>query len=139
VLEHLEKLERLARELDQRGETSIARQIAHEVAALRSEVSPPELMTTSEAARMLDVDPIFVVSWVRGRKLEGYRRNGDLLVSARSVAAIAESPQVARVHAFERRLDEALAPLDIGEDEEFEFGDTWVGRKPWAADGPARS
>jgi excisionase family DNA binding protein len=139
VLESLEKLEQLAQELEERGETSVAKRIAQEVTALRAQTSLPKLMTTGEAAEALGIRSINTIKrWAQDGKLEGYRRGGRVLVSARSVAAMAESPLVAREHTFERDLEDAYAPFGFDEAEVPDFGDTWVGRKPWAARESAR-
>src|SRR4051812_11731750 len=99
ILESLEKLEQLAHELARRGDTSIAKQIEREVLVLRTETSPPKLMTPAEAAEALGIRSANMIRrWAHDGKLEGYRRDGRILVSARSVAAIAESPLVAREH-----------------------------------------
>lgn len=140
VLESLEKLEQLAHELEGRGEKSVAKRIEHEVAVLRAQASPPKLMTTGEAAEALGVRSINTIKrWAQDGKLEGYRRGGRVLVSARSVAAMAEGPLVAREQAFERELDEAHAPFGFDGAETPELGATWEGRKPWKAHDPARS
>jgi excisionase family DNA binding protein len=126
VLESLEKLEQLAHELNERGESSVAKRIEHEVAVLRAQSSPPKLMTTGEAAEALGVRSINTIKrWAQDGKLEGYRRGGRVLVSAQSVAAMAESPLIAREQAFERELDEAHAPFDFSGTDVPELGATW--------------
>jgi hypothetical protein len=138
IPESLDKLEQLAHELERRGEASIAKQITREVATLRTETAPPELMTLDDATRALGLTSSVIVShWARIGKLERYRQNGQVLVTARSVAALAESPIVARQIEWERELEEALAPFTFDDIDPSEFGDTWVGRKPWATGDPA--
>src|SRR6266498_2238420 len=103
VSESLDKLERLARELDQRGETSLAEQVEREVATIRAQTSSPKLMTTGEAAAALGIRSVNTIKrWAQDGKLEGFRRGGRVLVSARSVAALAESSLITREHEFER-------------------------------------
>ena len=143
VHQSLEKLEQLARELEQRGEATIARQIAREVVSLREQTSPPKLMTPDEAAEALGVRSANMIRrWARDGKLEGYRQDGRIVVSARSVAGMSESPLVARERAREREFDEAMAPFCLRDDEELDPEDlrsTWIGRKPWATSDSARS
>jgi hypothetical protein len=143
IPESLDKLEQLAHELERRGEGSIAKQIAREIATLRAETAPPTLMSLAEAAEKLGLPSTTTVAhWARIGHLERYRQNGHYLVTARSVAAMAESPVLARELDRERKLDEALAPFTLRDGEELdpeEFSHVWVGRKPWASDDPTRS
>jgi len=140
VTESLERLERLAQELTARGEESVAQQIEHEVATLRAQAAPLKLMTTGEAAGALGIRSINTIKrWAQDGKLEGYRRGGRILVSARSVATMAESPLIAREQSFDRALDEAHAPFSFEDAEIPELGATCEGRKPWDTDDPART
>ena len=140
VQESLSKLEQLAQELEQRGETSAAERIGQEVAVLRAETAPPKLMTTGEAAEALGIRSINTIKrWAQDGKLEGYRRGGRVLVSARSVEAMAESSLISRQRDIEREFDEALAPFEFGDGEVPELGMTSSGRKPWEHDAPART
>jgi len=132
VVKSLENLELLASELRQRGEDALAERIAYEVATLRAQTIPPKLMTTGEAAEALGIRSVNTIKrWAQDGKLEGYRRGGRVLVSARSVAALAENSLIAREQAYEREIDEALAPFDVGDAEIPELGLTRQGRKPW--------
>ena len=140
VQNSLSKLEQLAHELACRGDAELAERIGSEVAVLRAETAPPKLMTTGEAAEALGIRSVNTIKrWAQDGKLEGFRRGGRVLVSARSVAALAESSLIGRERAYERELDEALAPFDGGDGEVPELGLTWSGRKPWSSDAPARS
>jgi hypothetical protein len=112
ILESLDRLEHLAQELERRGEISIAKQIEREVGSLRAETSSLKLMTTDEAASALGLpSTITIKHWARRGDLEAYRHDGHLLVTERSVAAMAESPILARELVRERELEEALAPF----------------------------
>src|SRR4051812_23016938 len=118
IPESLDRLDQLACELERRGEAAIAGQIAREVAAVRAATATPKLMSLAEAAEALGTHSITIASWARDGKLEGYRRDGRIVVTARSVAAMAESPLVAREHAREREFEEALAPFSLRDGEE---------------------
>jgi excisionase family DNA binding protein len=140
VQQSLSRLEQLAQELECQGETVLAARIGSEVAVLRAEAAPPKLMTTGEAAEALGIRSVNTIKrWTQDGKLEGFRRGGRVLVSARSVAALAESSLIGREREYEREVDEALAPFDAGEREIPELGQTWEGRKPWERHAPARS
>lgn len=139
VEESLEKLEQLAQELERRGDTAVAQRIGREVAVLRAEAAPPRLMTTGEAAEALGIRSINTIKrWAQDGKLEGYRRGGRVLVSARSVTELATSSLIARQRDIEREFDEALAPFDVGDAELPELGMTSSGRKPWDRDASDR-
>jgi hypothetical protein len=138
VSESLDRLAHLARELERRGDSASAKQIAREVDVIRAETAPPELITPEEAARALGLRSVAPVKrWALDGPLEGYLQDRRILVSARSAAAMSESPRLARQLAWERELDEALAPFTFDDVDESEFGDTWIGRKPWATSGSA--
>jgi excisionase family DNA binding protein len=138
VLNSLKNLERLARELECRGETELAARLGTEVAVLRTETTTPTLMTTGEAAEALGIRSVNTIKrWAQDGKLEGFRRGGRVLVSARSVAALAESSALRREQDYERELDEALAPFDAGEGEIPALRQMWEGQKPWESNAPA--
>jgi excisionase family DNA binding protein len=140
VLRSLERLGQVAHELECQGESALAARIGSEVAVLRAETAPPKLMTTGEAAEALGIRSVNTIKrWAQDGKLEGFRRGGRVLVSARSVAALAESSLIGREQAYEHELNEALAPFDAGNEEIPELGATRSGRKPWERDAPARS
>jgi hypothetical protein len=143
IPESLDRLEQLAHELERRGEASIAKQITREVDTLRAETAPPKLMSLAEAAERLGLPSTTTIAhWARTGHLERYRRDGQYLVTARSVAAMAESPVLARELARERELEAALAPFSLREGEELdpeEFSAVWAGRKPWESNDPSRA
>jgi excisionase family DNA binding protein len=140
VEQSLSRLEQLAQELECQGESALAARIGSEVTVLRAETAPPKLMTTGEAAEALGIRSVNTIKrWAQDGKLEGFRRGGRVLVSARSVAELAESSAIGHERAYERELDEALAPFDAGDGEIPELGLTWSGRKPWKPDVPTRS
>jgi excisionase family DNA binding protein len=140
IPESLEKLQQIANELEARGDASLSARLGREVAILREQTSPPKLMTTGEAARALGIRSVSTIKrWAQDGKLEGFRRGGRVLVSARSVAAMAESSLIAREQAFDRALDEAYAPFGIDGAEIPALGAAWSGRKPWESNAPARS
>jgi excisionase family DNA binding protein len=94
----------------------------------------PVLLTTGEAARRLGVRSINTIKrWAREGRLEGYQRGTRILVSQRSVDALAQSPTVAAERTYERERDAALAEFDAGDEPVEPIGLTTAGRKPWAA------
>lgn len=137
----VEDLERLAHELQERGEKAMAKRIERALAALEGDRRGSEVMTTGEAAQALGIRSVNTIKrWASDGLLEGFRRGGRVLVSRASVEAIKNHAALGKQVAFERELDEALSPFDIGDEPAPETSATWIGRRPWDHDAgrPAR-
>lgn len=134
------KLESISRELEERGEADLAREVGEVIDALRQQTTAVEpsggVLTTGEAAALLGVRSINTVKrWARDGLLEGFRRGGRIVVSRRSVERMLRGPQVAEQGAFESAVAEALEPF-MAEQEEPSLL-PWIGRKPWPEDADA--
>jgi excisionase family DNA binding protein len=129
------RLDTVAERLRAEGRPDLAQEVLVAAAALRddSAAAPPtDLLTTGDAARLLGIHSLNTIKrWAREGILDGYRRGGRVLVSRASVERLTSSPTLAEQRAYERRLDEALVPFDIGDEELPPTSATAVGRKPW--------
>ena len=129
------RLDTVAERLRTEGRPDLAQEVLTAAAALRDQAvaaAPSDLLTTGEAARLLGIRSLNTIKrWAREGLLDGYRRGGRVLVSRASVERLASSPTLAQQQAYERRLDEALAPFDSGDEEPPPTSATAVGRKPW--------
>ena len=129
------ELEKLTRELRQRGDSDLAQKVNRVLAVLRAQPGAAQvgpLMTTGQAAAALGIRSVNTIKrWARDGLLEGFRRGGRVLVSERSVRAMAEQDPLARERDFERELAEALEPFDAGDEPPPQSELTWRGRKPW--------
>jgi len=131
----VEDLERLAHELQERGEEAMAKRVVWAVTVLHGDRRRPELMTTGEAAQALEIRSVNTIKrWVSDGLLEGFRRGGRVLVTRASVEAIKNHSALGTQVAFERTLNEALSPFDIGDEPTLEVSAAWVGRRPWEQD-----
>jgi excisionase family DNA binding protein len=127
------RLEALRQRLEELGQAELAAEAAAIGASLRGRgaVAPRGgVMTTGEAAELLGVSSVNTIKrWAREGRLEGYQRGGRVMVSRASVERMLDAPAVAAERAYERELDEALAPFDAAERP---LPPTrWSGRKPW--------
>jgi hypothetical protein len=141
----LEELDEIAEELQEQGVPRLVElaQRLHEVSQSLKRHFPPEeaLMTTGEAMQALGVRSVNTIKkWAREGLLDGYARGSRILVTRESVTRMLASPTVAQQRDYERRLSDALAPFDLG-DEHLGLPTNWIGRKPWEsnAEHPAPS
>ena len=136
----ISELEQLAHDLLERGERGMARRVERAVSTLWQDREAPALMTTGEAAHALGIRSVNTIKrWASEGLLEGFRRGGRVLVSRASVEAMQQHSALSKQLSFERELDEALTPFDIGDDEAPEVSVTWSGRRPWEQDAGARA
>lgn len=129
----IQDLKKVARELEDRGDSKLARRVGRAVAALLDgEETAPELLTTGEAAQELGIRSVNTIKrWASQGLLDGFRRGGRVLVSRASVEKMKGHTSVSQEIVFERELDEALDPFDFGDEPVPDLSATWVGRKPW--------
>jgi len=138
----LQELERLARELDDRGDRQLARRVDRVISALKAERGNAEsdLMTTGEATKALGIRSVNTIKrWAAQGLLDGFRRGGRILVSRASVEKMKGHKSLEQELVFERELDEALDPFDVGDEPIPELSSTWTGRKPWEQSTGTRS
>src|SRR5581483_9787802 len=105
--EAVEQVERVATELESRGEARLAQELraAAETLAQAGAEQTPDLVTTGAAAEMLGVRSRNTIKrWAREGLLEGFRRGGRVLVTRRSVEQLLRTPTVAAQQAYEREL-----------------------------------
>lgn len=128
-----DRLRRLSKELEERGVPELVREVGEIMAIVRQQAEEPEaLMTTGEAAHALGIRSINTIKrWAADGLLDGVRRGGRLMVRATSVERLENSPTVAQQRAGETRIQDALEPLDAGNEEIPPLKATHVGRKPW--------
>ncbi len=133
-----EKLGTLIEKVRQRGDTELAAELRSVLASLKVEASAPaeDLLSTGEAAGILGVRSINTVKrWAREGLVEGFRVGGRVKVTRRSVEALRDQPVTKDQQAFERRLDEVLAPFDVSPEEAAALADesmTGIGAVPWS-------
>ena len=133
-IEPLDRLENVAACLRAQGQAELAQQVSAAVAEMRREPppSPPDFLTTGEAASLLGVRSLNTIKrWVLDGLLEGYRRGGRVLVTRASVERLASSPTLAQQRAWEQRVDAALAPFDADDEPLPDSGNAASGGKPW--------
>lgn len=128
------RLDALAQQLQAAGQSAFAEelaQLARDVA--NSPTWPGDLLTPAEAAVALGVKSVNTVKrWARDGRLESYTLGGRLLVSQRSVDSFRGAADVQRERAYERELDEALAPFESTPSEIAEYTtEEPAGRVPW--------
>jgi excisionase family DNA binding protein len=135
--ERVRELEAVYAQLDQDGQSELARRVRQVAEDLRQEDQPDthELITTGEAAEILGVRSINTVKrWVREGALEGFRRGSRILVSRASVQRMVDAPAVAAQHAREREMDALLETFEPSGAKQIEVPPSaagWVGHKPW--------
>ena len=138
--EALSDLEAVARELEDRGEADLAARVARSAAALKPGADEQAgALTTGQAAKELGIRSVNTIKqWAHSGKLRGFRLGGRMFITAESVRAMKDSALLDRQRAFEREIDEALAPFgDDGDDLPTTL--TTAGRRPWESDAPARA
>ena len=127
------RIEALAQRLRESGQTEFAEEATAIGASLRASiVAEPRggVVTTGAAAELLGIASINTIKrWVRDGLLEGYQRGGRLMIARSSVERMLNAAPVAAERAFERNLDEALAPFDAGARTMPQT--RWRGRRPW--------
>jgi excisionase family DNA binding protein len=132
-----EKLGTLIEKVRKRGDAELADELRSVLASLKVEASAPaeDLLSTGEAAGILGVRSINTVKrWAREGLLEGFRVGGRVKISRQSVAAFRDHPVTKEQQAFERRVDEVMAPFDVSAEEAREIADesmTGLGAVPW--------
>jgi excisionase family DNA binding protein len=117
------RLETLAQRLRAAGQAAIADELTGLAAEVATSPSwPCDLLTPSEAAAALSVRSVNTIKrWTREGRLEGYVLGGRVLVSQCSVDAFRQSADAKRQRAYERDLDEALAPFAATPEEIAEY------------------
>lgn len=137
----IQDLKELARELEDRGDIKLAQRVDSAISALADRRdTDTELMTTGAAAQELGISSVNTIKrWASQGLLEGFRRGGRVLVSRASVEKMKGLRPLSQQVAFERELDEALDPFDVGDEPVPELSMTWVGRKPWEQNAGARN
>jgi hypothetical protein len=124
-----EKLEQVARKLTERGQDDLASEVTGVVRELRQDhesPAPSQLLTTGEAAALLEVRSVFTIKrWARDGILDGFRRGGRIMVTRESVERLLHAPKIAE----EEERESDLAALDAGDEPVLPTG--WSGRKPW--------
>jgi hypothetical protein len=138
----IDELRELARELEDHGDGQIAQRMNRAISTLASDrkVVEGELLTTGAAARELGIRSVNTIKrWAAQGVLDGFRRGGRILVSRASVEKMKGHKSLKQELAFERELDKALDPFDVGEEPIPELSATWVGRKPWEQSAGTRS
>lgn len=131
--EPLKRLATVAAQLEAEGQVELAREVTAALDELRHQASPPgDLLTTGEAASLLGIRSLNTIKrWAAEGLLEGYRRGGRVLVTRASVERLLHSPTLAEQRAWEQRVDQALAPFDLGAEPHPPTGAAHIGRKPW--------
>lgn len=129
----LRALDEIADCLAHDGKPDLAERARDAVAALRRNGhGHADAIGAAEAASLLGVRNVGMIGrWAREGRLEACYVDGRFTVSRRSVDRLAESPVVANERAFERQMDEALAPFDFGDEEIPPSVLPHTGRAPW--------
>jgi hypothetical protein len=137
----IQDLKKLARELEDRGDVRLAQRLDSAISALVDAWdTEPQLMTTGAAAQELGISSVNTIKrWASQGLLEGFRRGGRVLVSRASVEKMKSHKSLSQQVAFERQLDGALDPFDVGDEPIPELSMAWVGRKPWEQNTGTRS
>jgi excisionase family DNA binding protein len=134
----LRALETLATQLREQGQTAPVETIQQALEALRradKAAAERDLLTTTEAARLLGVRSVNTVKrWASAGRLEGYRIGARVFVTRPSVERLLHDGALTRQQAYERDLEEAYNPFEGGLEEAADLlGQTHRGRTPWHA------
>src|SRR5437868_157654 len=100
-----DRLERVARTLETRGDTALAEEIRAAL-AIDSRAAAPDLITTGDAASLLGIRSRNTVKrWAREGLLDGYRLGGRVMVTRESVERLRATPTLAHQQQYEREID----------------------------------
>ncbi len=134
----VQALEALATQLRDQGQMASVETVEQALEAVRAadrDAGERDLLTTTEAARLLGVRSINTIKrWASDGRLDGYRIGSRVFVTRRSVEKMLHSAALIRQQSYERDLQEAYAPFESdGKDSADLLGQTRRGRTPWTA------
>lgn len=127
-----QRLSELIKELEKRGQEDLVPEVERVLDDIRAEGQATDLMTTGAAAAALGVKSINTIkNWVKEGRLEGVHRGGRMMITARSVNKLRESPETSEWVKFQKELDQAFHPFMAPNQEGVPSVIPWTSRKPW--------